>query len=519
MLKHRRKTASHVRVDDDGVFAVSRREVILDVLFDGRRVWSFWLFRDGEPQGRGHLVRWPKALRGFLDGTARVSVTAHDGGEALFDDEVRFGKGEGRVAITTADGRPIALDKSLRRVQTFDSKTPDAVEPLMRAIDDVLRALRAAGVEGFLAYGTLLGAIRSGKLIGHDSDADLGYLSRYEHPVDVSRESFRLQRALTDLGYSVTRYSTAAFKVDVREPDGSIRGLDVFAGFMMMGRLHLMGEIRTKFKREWIEPLGTAELEGWTFPVPADPDRVLAAAYGKQWRVPDPAFHFTTPTSTHRRFNGWFRGIRKGRSRWDRVYAARPAPAEEPSAFARQVLAKEPDTPQIVDLGCGAGGDVLWYARSGFETYGLDLVPRAFERAAAIAEAEQLPARFVALNLLDIRSLLATSALVAATPQPRTVVARHVVDAIHPQARRELWRASRLMLSNGGRLYLEFLVRVGDDGYDRAVRARRRGVRKVAREVREQGGTIVSRKVRAVSFGEQTSTPSKVCWMVIEWER
>ena len=41
----------------------------------------------------------------------------------------------------------------------------------------------------------------------------------------------------------------------------------------------------------------------------------------------------------------------------------------------------------------------------------------------------------------------------------------------------------------------------------------------IAQEVREQGGRIVSRKVRAVTFGEQTSTPSKVCWMVIEWER
>ena len=36
-----------------------------------------------------------------------------------------------------------------------------------------------AGVEAFLAYGTLLGAVREGRLLGHDSDADLGYVSRH----------------------------------------------------------------------------------------------------------------------------------------------------------------------------------------------------------------------------------------------------------------------------------------------------------------------------------------------------
>jgi len=47
---------SGVRVDDEGVRAHSSAEVVLDVLFDGRRIWSFWLQRDGEPSGGGYVV-------------------------------------------------------------------------------------------------------------------------------------------------------------------------------------------------------------------------------------------------------------------------------------------------------------------------------------------------------------------------------------------------------------------------------------------------------------------------------
>ena len=79
------------------------------------------------------------------------------------------------------------------------------------------------------------------------------------------------------------------------------RGLDVFGGFLDGGRLHLMGEIGTEFERDWIYPLGTAELAGRTMPVPARPERLLEAMYGPGWRTPDPAFKFTTPDRTIRR--------------------------------------------------------------------------------------------------------------------------------------------------------------------------------------------------------------------------
>ena len=513
--------ASRVGVSDEGISARSRDELIIDVLFDERRIWSFWLHRDGVPTDGGHLVAWPATLREFLNGTARVTLRVHGGEDALLDEEVSLGSGKGRISIVNAQGMPLALDKSLRRVQTFDTRSADHVEPLIRAIDDVLTTLRAVGVDAFLAYGTLLGAVRDGRLIGHDSDADLGYLSAYEHPVDVMRESFGLQRALVEHGYVVTRYSGAAFKVDVRESDGSVRGLDVFGGFMLDGRLHLMGEIRIQFRREWVVPLGTTTLEGREFPAPADTDRFLAATYGASWRVPDPAFHFPTPESTHRRFNGWFRGTRIGRAKWDRAYAnPRPA-ALEPSDLATWITTREDEIADFVDLGCGAGVDAWWMAERGAHATGLDYVRKAYARMQKQATADGVDVDYLSFNLLELRSVLSVPALLATRPGPRIVMARHLVDAIPTSARDNLWRSADMLLRDGGRLYLQFLTRSGSDGYARATKVRPRRPEAVAAELRAAGATIVHREVLPVtSRGDAAgATPSKICRMVAQWER
>ena len=522
---------SGVRVDDRGIWARSRAEAVLDVLFDGRRIWSFWLHRDGTPADGsggargGHLVTWPASLREFLSGTVQLSLQVHGTGEVVFEEEISLtvagpAAAGTRIAVVNAAGRPLALDKSLRRVQTFDTRSSAHVEPLLRALDDVISTLQKLGVDVFLAYGTLLGAVRNGHLIGHDSDADLGYLSVHEHPVDVIRESFRLQRALSEAGYRVSRYSGGAFKVDVHESDGSVRGLDVFGGFLMGGRLHLMGEIRTRFERDWVLPLGTVTLEGHEFPAPADTDRFLRATYGAQWRTPDPAFHFSTPRSTHRRLNGWFRGIRMQRASWDRAYAPGRPPARKPSDTVRWLAAEEGPVADFVDIGCGRGVDTWWMAKRGSRATGLDFVPRGFATMAQVARRQELDAEYLSFNLLELRSLLSVSALLATRPGPRVVQARHVVDAVGARARANLWRATSMLLRDGGRLYLQFLSHAGADGFAATNRVRPRRPQLVVRELEAAGATIISREVVPVTNGGSVSEdPSRVCRVVVTWQR
>ena len=530
-------SVSRVHVDDDGIFAATRGEVVLDVLFDGRRIWSFWLIRDGVERDGGQFVAWPQALQRFLRGTTTLALVEHVSGTTVFEQEVTLGSAAPgtRIAVVNAEGRPLGLDKSNRLAQTFDTRSDEHVAPLLDSIEEVLQALRKAGIEAFPAYGTLLGAVRGGKLIGHDSDADLGYVSEHTHPVDVVRESFRIQRRLADMGYQITRDRGAAFKVDVIEADGSVRGLDVFGGFLHDGNLVLMGEIRTPFERSWIFPLGTTTLEGRTLPAPADTDRFLAATYGPHWRVPDPAFHFETPRSTHRRLNGWFRGTRIKREEWDRIYSSanrRRAPRIAPSGLARWVREREPEIGEVVDVGTGRGIDPYWFAQAGVPATGLDYSPRGAELLAEQAREAGVPAAYHAFNLLELRQVLGWGARLAHAPHdgPRIITARHVADATSPDGRRNLWRFAQMALAGGGRLYLEFLVPEQDGhGATGAVFARRRHLHPlspelVISELEARGATVVAREDKTLGRrpGTQQRRPRagrrRICRLVVEWQ-
>jgi hypothetical protein len=457
-------TVDGVRADDHGIWFRASVDVVVDVCFDGRRVWSFWLLRDSEQRGAERLAHWPSPLRRFLDGHTRLSVVAHVAGVTLYDDEVALSSGTERIAVVNEEGRPLGLDKSNRLSQTFDTRTPEQVAPLLDAISEVLAALDEAGTQAFLAYGTLLGAVREGALIGHDSDADLGYLSPCSHPIDVIRESFALQRRVAELGFDTYRYSGFAFRVDVAEADGSKRGLDVFGGFIAdpvgdnPAMLYLMGEIGAPFRREWIYPLTTATLEGRTFPVPADPERLLVATYGPGWRVPDPAYHFETARPTVRRLNGWFRGIRVLRSEWERKHSRtrRKLPQRTGTPLAAMVVEREGVPAHVVDLGAGRARDALWFARNGAHVTALDFVPWASTAAQQAARDEGLDLTVRDLNLLSLRSWLAEGSRLAHAPGPRTILARHLVDALTPPARENAWRLCDMALRDGGRLYLEF---------------------------------------------------------------
>ena len=530
-------TVRSLRADDDGlsfVLADRDHDVVVDVLFDGRRVWSFWTLRDSEPRGRERHVPWPSALVRFLDGQASVALVDHVSGEQVAAVDATLGSGAGRIRVVDSKGRPLGLDKSLTLSRLFDSRDPDQLAPLLSSIDTVLEALQRCGMDAFLAYGTLLGAVREGGLIGHDSDADLGYVSRFDHPAEVVAESFRLQRHLVELGLSVTRYSGIAFRVNLVESDGVVRGLDVFGGFMRDGHLYLMGEVGAPFQRDWVWPLTTVTLEGRSFPAPARPERLLEAMYGPGWRTPDPAYKFETPTATVRRLDGWFRGTRAGRDLvWEipsrRRLRTRPV---RPSAFARWVRRSEGAIGTVVDLGCGAGTDVFWMAKRGTPAVGVDFKPSHYQSMAARAARDQVPLTFTWANLNELRSALATGAELARRPGPRVVTARHLADALDPTGLEHLLRLARMVVGDSGRLYLQVLrsPAAGPAAQDPRQQLRRPGaepgdVDALVEQIVQRGGRVESRHdlVESAADGPHGTEPSEekreVTRVVVSWQR
>jgi SAM-dependent methyltransferase len=461
------------RVDDAGVAVLAVGDRPVDVCVDDRRVWTFWTHRDTvavrAPVRRGpwplRNAPWPAPLRRHLDGRSRITVRDSANGAVFFDEDVALGTGQGPIRVRNQKGVDLGIDKSGRLVPTFAGRSERDIAALLDATDAVLDALRTAGVEPFIAYGTLLGAVREGAVLGHDSDADLGYVSRHSTPVDVARESFEIQRRLARQGWRISRYSGASFKIYVTEADVT-RGLDVFGGFLDAGRLHLMGEIGTDFERDWIFPLGTAALEGRPMPVPARPEKLLEAMYGPQWRTPDPAFKFSTPDRTIRAFDDWFRGIQPGIRYWERraYFTARRPLRENPTMLARRAHAMATTLgAEVLDIGAGRGSDSLWLARQGHAVTAYDYVPRALGPAGACADEESLALDVRYLNLAEWRSVYAEGARLAQRPRPRVVLARHVVDATSASGREALARLCSMALREGGRLLAEFHLPDDDD--------------------------------------------------------
>ncbi|MFE3096812.1 SAM-dependent methyltransferase [Streptomyces sp. NPDC059248] len=124
---------------------------------------------------------------------------------------------------------------------------------------------------------------------------------------------------------------------------------------------------------------------------------------------------------------------------WDDFYAGRPAPAEpRPNARLTETVAGLPPG-DVLDLGCGEGGDTLWLARNGWRVTAVDVSAVVVERVGELARAHGLGDRVTA-EQHDLRTSFprGTFDLVSAhylhTPLDldRATVLRTAADALRP---------------------------------------------------------------------------------------
>jgi SAM-dependent methyltransferase len=434
--------------------------------------------------------------------------------------DASFGSGKGRVSMVDELGRAVALTKHGRFNRPFESTDRSVIEGYLDQVDDALEILREdCGVPAFISFGTLLGAVRTGKLIGHDVDVDLGYLSAYEYPVDVIRESMRVERVFRSKGWKVIRQNGGFFALCPPQADGGSRNLDVFSCFIVNGMLHQVHDVRTKADRSAVLPLQEIEFEGRLMPAPAKPRVFLRAAYGRSWRVPDPSFQYHTPRPTKRRVNGWLGGLRARRDKWvafHNLLDERPDSRRQPSDFAGWVADRE--TPSdLVDLGCGAGGDAAYFALQGYRVTAIDFAPAALHRARRLARTRGAAVDFRTVNLYSVRESLAQGALLAARPGRTVVYARQLLEDLRPIGRDNFWRMARALARHGGRLYLEFqtggdLASLDADGppgqyfLDPDV---------VVAEALDKGATIVHREDVGAQRGRTDRT--RATRLILEW--
>ena len=446
----------------------------------------------------------------------------HETGEEVFHGEVTLGCGprpdRDRQPQRAADqpGQVPGAGSS-----TFDSRS--AARSSSRCSSTRSRwcstPSRDAGIEAFLAYGTLLGAVREGKVIGNDSDADLGYVSHHTHPVDVIRESFR--HAAPAGGARLPDHPLLRARLQGRRRRGRRRG-------PRPRRLRRLPDGRPpppdgrdpRAVRGVLDPPARHHHpRGPHLPGAGRPGPAARRDVRRSWRVPDPAFHFAPPATTVRRLNGWFRGLRVGRAKWDRIYSRRQKPlAAEPSPFVAWAAGPR-----------AAGGDVRRPRLRPRLRRAVDGRPRGAVASAWTSSRARTPTAAAPRRAGRGRSGAATCSSCATScrpgrelarrPGPRLLTARHLVDT--PRRRRPAAPVAAGPDGAGGRGRRAALP--GVPGPVRRRRLRAGAARQAARgrgcswrSSRRAGATIVHRETIRVS---DSRTSSKVCRLVVEWRR
>lgn len=442
------------RVTDSGVqvtgFATDRCEVY----FDDQHVWSF------DVEGRDQ-VRWPVAMRRWLDGTARVRIRA--GEHVRFDAETSFGTSPARIAFVDDHGIPVHIDKWGFVQRPFAGRGDEVISAMVETARRMIQVCReTVGVEPWLAFGTLLGAARDGHVIGHDSDIDLAYLSTAESPVALNREMFALTRALRAADLKVVNKNGSFLTVLFTGPDGANCSIDLYTCFYLGGLLHESATVRAEVPRSAVEPLATLPFEGHELPVPAQPATLLEVSYGPGWRVPDPNFRHQPGPEITERFDGWFGTWMKFRRDWERQHRETPDSAlDRPTDMGAWALASRGARTTFVDVGSGVGANALAAARAGMHAVAVDYGRGSHQRAQAVAEAEGLGVDFHVVNLYVLRDALTSAAvLVRDSRAPRVVLAAGVHEALAPEARRGFLRYLATLARGGGILLMDHAVDV-----------------------------------------------------------
>jgi SAM-dependent methyltransferase len=444
----------------------------LELRVSGRRVATLSPDPADEPRlglGDPHATepvryRLPPAFGATLAGTGELTLHYSDTGVLIDRTQVAADvePESGALRFVDADGNSVVLNKWGHRSITFADASPAMVTGLLRHTRQVIAQITEFGLKPWLMGGTLLGAVRTGELLPHDDDADLGYVSGHTNPVDAALESFALQRFLESIGHTVIRYSGTQLQILFQTGAGAGFHVDVFGGFyrdeMFMQPFH----VRAALPPAIFADLRPVTLAGWEFPAPNPPEPWLEANYGPGWRVPDTGHRFITPASAADRFINWFGNLNQHLDFWDEYYADSDDRPSRPSALAAALLADAPDDATIFDLGHGSGHDLAHLAGRGHRVVGID-----FSRSAAVAARGRLGSTHPAVELLrldlgDRRQTLALARREVHATSPVRVLAVNLLHVLTIEARPGVLTLVRHLLGRDGQWHVSFPTELAD---------------------------------------------------------
>ncbi|WP_375476426.1 methyltransferase domain-containing protein [uncultured Jatrophihabitans sp.] len=323
-----------------------------------------------------------------------------------------------------ARGEIFSSDGILQKPKHLDVEWQQGVLGLYSRVREALHDI--AGYDAFLIYGSLLGAVRDGGFIGHDTDLDAGYISKHPAGADAGRELAEIGLALVERGFRVECRVVTLHIYDLAA-DGA--HIDLFHTFFDdEGVLRFSWGVAgiTDYRREHWTGAHEIDFAGARALVPSEPEVMVAAMYGPGWRTPDPGFSWARDR-TKREPSARVPAKLNTAVNWADLHAR--AELGQTSPFARWCL-QEPGLPRVVlDLGCGDGRDSVAFAAAGHAVVGLDAAATAIRRAESRPGAGGV--RFRVLDFDDTAALRAEITAARGGGEAVLFYGRQLLDSLH----------------------------------------------------------------------------------------
>lgn len=154
-------------------------------------------------------------------------------------------------------------------------------------INGVIRVLADLGYDSFINSGTLLGAIRQGRLLAHDDDADLGVIVPGADMDEIIANTMQLMISLAEKNMlSMWHVENGCTHISL----STELPMDLF--ICWQEHSEIFAYPHGKIEKEAVLPFKTIIMEGHALQIPSDSEAFLALCYGPNWRVPDDTFSY-----------------------------------------------------------------------------------------------------------------------------------------------------------------------------------------------------------------------------------
>lgn len=166
----------------------------------------------------------------------------------------------------------------------FNKQSEDTKNTIAKELGEFIAFLQSNGLRPYLAYGTLLGAVRDNDFIGHDTDIDIAYLGYATNKKEALNEiekvnNFFREKELIKLIKPKWCHSGKALGQSFVEMETMY--VDLYHTWMNKDYYcphHVLKDIQ-------IEPFKETEIRGVKLPIPQDSEKLLETLYG-DWQTP-----------------------------------------------------------------------------------------------------------------------------------------------------------------------------------------------------------------------------------------